>query len=405
MCVKNTAPGCGEDADLTPALFTKLAPLLPGLEALVLSGVGEPLLNPHLEEFIALARSSMPPSASIGFQTNGQILTPARAKSLLNAGLDRICLSLDSADPAVYGHIRGAPLAKLEEALTAIAAASTPGGKKLELGVEFVAMKENVHELPGLLEWAASRGASFAIVSQCLPYEPGLLPQTAYDPNTDRAVNFYHPWAERARNEGLNLDNYFKVLWKYEKTSEDRRLIDYVEEMKAAASKEEVFINLTGLLARDEEWYEEVARIFRLAAQTAQKVGLTLTLPEVLPRGERRCEFVEGDSMFVSATGLIHPCYFLWHGYRAFVNGREKTVTPRVFGDLNLSDPLAIWHSPGYAAFRANVKRYDYPYCSDCNLGKCCDYVQAEEFTQDCYLNEEPCGDCLWCKGVFNCLL
>lgn len=405
MCVKNTGPGCAEDADLTPALFAKLAPLLPGLEALILSGVGEPLLNPDLEEFIAFARSLMAPTASIGFQTNGQLLTAARAKSLLHAGLDRICLSLDSTDPATYGRIRGAQLAKLEEAFAAVAAASAPGGKKLELGIEFVALRENLHELPDLLEWAASRGASFAIVSQCLPYEPEMLPQTAYDPNTDRAVNFYRPWADRARSEGLNLGDYFKVLWKYEKSPEDQRLIEYVEEMKAAASKEEVFINLTGLLARDEGWYEEVGRVFDLARQTAQNVGLALTLPEVLPRGERRCEFVEGDSMFVSASGEVHPCYFLWHGYKAFINGREKTITPRIFGDLNASDPVAIWESPAYAAFRASVKRYDYPYCSDCNLGKCCDYVQAEEFTRDCYLNEEPCGDCLWCKGVFNCLL
>lgn len=41
---------------------------------------------------------------------------------------------------------------------------------------------------------------------------------------------------------------------------------------------------------------------------------------------------------------------------------------------------------------------------SDCNLAKCCDYVQAEEYEQDCYINAEPCGDCLRCQGVFQCL-
>ena len=124
----------------------------------------------------------------------------------------------------------------------------------------------------------------------------------------------------------------------------------------------------------------------------------------MVPAGERRCDFVEDGGAFVSWDGKVHPCYFLWHGYRCFINGREKFVLPKVFGDLAEGDLLTIWNSPEYAAFRSSVLGYDYPFCSDCNLAKCCDYVMAEEFEQDCYINNEPCGDCLWCKGVFQCL-
>jgi len=59
----------------------------------VLNGIGEPLLHPQLEAFIARARSLLPEGASIGFQTNGMALTDQRAASLVDAGLDRICLS------------------------------------------------------------------------------------------------------------------------------------------------------------------------------------------------------------------------------------------------------------------------------------------------------------------------
>ena len=136
----------------------------------------------------------------------------------------------------------------------------------------------------------------------------------------------------------------------------------------------------------------------------ADRTGLDLSLPEITPKGDRQCEFVENGGVFISWDGKVHPCYFLWHGYRCFVNGREKFIQTKVFGDVAQTPLLDIWSGDAYREFRESVTRYEFPFCSDCNLGKCCDYVQAEEFEQDCYINHEPCGDCLWCKGVFHCL-
>jgi hypothetical protein len=30
--------------------------------------------------------------------------------------------------------------------------------------------------------------------------------------------------------------------------------------------------------------------------------------------------------------------------------------------------------------------------------------MNTEEFEQDCYLNTEPCGACLWCMDMMQCL-
>jgi hypothetical protein len=30
--------------------------------------------------------------------------------------------------------------------------------------------------------------------------------------------------------------------------------------------------------------------------------------------------------------------------------------------------------------------------------------VQTEHFEQDCHIKNEPCGSCLWCTGLFQCL-
>jgi putative metalloenzyme radical SAM/SPASM domain maturase len=403
MCVKQTAGNGVQEGDLSPRTFEALEPALPGLEALVLSGIGEPLLHPLLEAFIRRARVLMPGSGSIGFQTNGLLLDEVRGRSLVEAGLDRICLSVDAVSPASFERIReGGAVGAVDRALRALSLARS--GSRLRVGVEFVAMRDNIRELPSVLRWAAARGADFALVTQVLPYDETLVGQAAYDPNTDRAVGFFEPWKKRARAAGIDLGCYFDSLWKFRRTTEERAVVDFVEAMKADAHRRDIFLNIQKILARDEAWVGTVQEVFDEARETAESLGLEMRLPEVVPRGERRCDFVEGASAFVSWDGKIHPCYFLWHGYRCFVNGREKFVRPRVFGDLGERGILDVWNDPAYRAFRHGVLRYDYPFCSDCNLGKCCDYVRAPEFEQDCYLNAEPCGDCLWCKGVFQCL-
>ncbi len=405
MCVKQTQNHALEEGDLSLRTFEALEPAFPNLEALVLSGIGEPLLHPGLEGFIRLARRRMPSSAWIGFHSNGLLLDGTRARSLARAGLGRICLSLDAVSPTTFRRIReGGEVGALDRALAALRTAQEECGRRIDVGIEFVAMRDNVAELPEVLRWASRRGVTFALVTQVLPYDEGLVAQSAYDANTDRAVEFFEPWRARAIQEGIDLSRYFEVLWKYTKSPEEQRIVDFVEKIRADAHSRDVFLNVQKILERDEDWMARVQEVFAEARRSADVLGLDLRLPEVVPHGDRRCDFLEEGGAFVSWDGRVHPCYFLWHGYRCLINGREKFVRPRVFGSVAENGILEIWNDPTYRSFREGVIRYDYPFCSDCNLSKCCDYVLAEEFEQDCFTNTEPCGDCLWCKGVFQCL-
>lgn len=403
MCVKQTLDGGLTEGDMAWETFSSLAPAFPGLEALVLSGIGEPLLHPELDRMIRTAKNLMPTDSWVGFQSNGLLMNKERARRLVDAGLGKICLSVDALTPATFSGIReGGELGSVERALEALTLAR--GGGKLKIGVEFVAMRENVNELSTVLKWAAGRGVDFAIVTQVLPYDKSIVTEAAYDPNTDAAVNFFEPWRCRARTEGIALERYFDVLWNYKKTPEEQRIVDFMEELKADAHSRDIFVNIQKMLDRDAAFVDRMKEIFAEARVTADSLGLDVWLPEVVPASLRKCEFVENGSAFVSFDGHVHPCYFLWHNYRCFINGREKSVRPRVFGKSPENPILETWNSPAFLAFRKSVVKYDYPFCSDCNLSKCCDYVTSEEFEQDCYLNAEPCGDCLWCKGVFRCL-
>ena len=74
-----------------------------------------------------------------------------------------------------------------------------------------------------------------------------------------------------------------------------------------------------------------------------------------------------------------------------------------MFGTVAERGILDIWNSSEFRNYRENVMHHDYPACAACNFAPC-DYLQDEAFSQDCYVNTEPCGSCLWSSGVFQCL-
>ncbi len=405
MCVKQAADAPIREGDLPAATFEALEPAFPRLEALVLNGIGEPLLHPRLEEFVERARGLLPRSGWIGFQSNGLLLTRARATALARAGLDRLCLSLDAASPETFRKVReGGELEGVARAFAAIGSAKEECGRPdLEVGVEFVAMRSNIGELPAALRWAASRGARFAIVTHMLAYESRHAAEAAFDANTDAAIAIFQEWSERAAREGLDIRRYPEILWRYAKTADDRRLVILVETMKDHALHRGVFLDLRKLFGRDRARLERVAAVFEEARQVAREEGLDLKLPGVSLAEKRSCGFVEEGGAFVSWEGAVSPCYFLWHRSTCFAHGWKQTVQPKVFGRLPGTGILEIWNDPEFRAFREDVIRYDYPSCVSCGFAPC-DYVQAEEFEQDCHIRNVRCGSCLWCMGAFQCL-
>ena len=50
MCVKQNGTGGIPEGSMSPETFERLAPAFPHLDSLVLNGIGEPLLHPHLED-------------------------------------------------------------------------------------------------------------------------------------------------------------------------------------------------------------------------------------------------------------------------------------------------------------------------------------------------------------------
>ena len=405
MCVKQ-AHGCTiAEGDLSDETFRSLELALTNIEALILSGVGEPLLHPRLEQFISRAKELMPPSSWVGFQSNGLLLNEQRALSLLEAGLDKICLSLDAISPDVFRKVReGGEIVAIDRAFAALNKAKELLGRpEFKIGVEFVVMRSNLEEMPAALKWAAERGVSFALVTHALPYDADHADEATYETCSQEAVDLFQFWQTKAQTAGLDFSQYPHAVWKYSKTTEEQLIVNMVNQMKDDAEQKGLFLDLKKMFSLDLNRLNQITKVFARARNIAQEQAIDLKLPELMLKEKRQCEFVEEGGAFVSWDGNVHPCYFLWHNYHCFASGWEQTVTSRKFGNLHKQDLIEIWNSKDFRSFRENVISYEYPYCASCGLAPC-DYVQTENFEQDCHIKSEPCGSCLWCMGLFQCL-
>jgi putative metalloenzyme radical SAM/SPASM domain maturase len=404
MCTKQS-PGCGiVEGDMSAETFDRIVPALSGLEALILNGIGEPLLHRSLERFIEIARQRMPATGWVGFQTNGQLLNRDRAFALAAAGVDKVCISSDAVTPDMFRTMRtGGDRDAVDTSVEVLQAAARHCNRPISIGIEFVATRHNICELPRLLHWAARHTIGFVIVTHMLPYHRELVDAAAFDTNTDHALQLFRQWEVGAKQEGIDLADYFDVFMKFRKNPEQKRLIDYVNRMKTDALSRGIDLNVERLLKSDRQLLQRVRDAFAEAGEIARASGIELHLPALVPTRTRRCEFVEGGSAFVSWDGNVHPCYFLWHRYQCHIGGLVKYVRPESFGCLADQSVSTIWNAPAFKAFRQGVLKYDFPFCYDCSVALC-DYTQFEDFEQDCHISSVPCGACLWCTGLFQCL-
>lgn len=404
MCVKHTSGSGMTEGDFDINLLSSIKPALAHVQSLILSGIGEPLLYHHLEALIREARKLMPDESSIAFQSNGMLMTRERASKLIDAGLDKICISLDSVNPETFSLMRnGGDLNRVKDAFKFLEEASASIGRKITTGVEFVFTRENMQDLPDVIKFAAEHGSSFVLVTHLIPYSKESVSNSAYDRNTDAAVELYEATLKKRALEGIDITQYFSVKWKIYNSEEEKLIIDAVEKMTAEARDKNIFFHLQGIMDRDHEIRDRVESIFKESSDLAESLGIELSLPAVSPSAAKRCEFIESGSAFISWNGDVHPCHFLWHKFQCFVSGWQKYVSPKSFGNLSQQNLIEIWNNPPFREFRETVSKYNYPVCSNCSFAPC-DYIYSEEFEQDCYINSIPCCDCQWCLGIFQCL-
>jgi len=133
--------------------FAAVERFLPAGAEVMFAGLGEPLLNRRLPEFVERLKRRDISSCII---TNGALLSDERVVALLDAGLDQVQLSLHALDPKLASElVPGVRVEAVIENLRRLVTLRPPG---LRVQVNFVLGERNVHEEAQVRELAAGLG-------------------------------------------------------------------------------------------------------------------------------------------------------------------------------------------------------------------------------------------------------
>ncbi|MBM4048809.1 MAG: radical SAM protein, partial [Planctomycetes bacterium] len=348
MCVRHSWEDAQGDMpfDVFKAILDQ-ARGLPAFQTIQFGGFGEPLLHPDL---FSMIRAASEAGVRTELLTNALLLDERLCREAVQSGLTSLTVSLDGLSSSTYGAIRdGADVkAVIRNVRTLGTARWQLGSRTPEIGLEFVAMKRNVHELPELRTLAVSLGASSILVTNLLPYTADLKHEVLYGCFTPTATVPVSP----RLNPAVNLPK----------------------------------------MDVNEFTQRPVAELLR----TVPNLSILGTL---LPTNETRRRFVSEGCAAIAWDCGLSPCLPLMHTYRCYVLGREKRIRRWVVGQLPAQSLAELWQSEPYAAFRQRVRDFDFSPCTDCGG---CEMVGSNE--EDCFGNTHPvCGDCLWARGVVQC--
>jgi len=406
MCVKQ-APGSDiSDKHLDFRIFQRLTSSFPHLDALVLNGIGEPLLHPKLIDMVSLAAHRMTTNSWIGFQTNGLLLSEDITKKLLNAGLNKLCISVDS---TMSGYPDGSCLLHHKQPHSRIAMVrkicNDGGYNDVDLGAEIVLTRETLPQLPDLIRRLADEGVDFIIGSHLLAYHREAEQSGVFISSTEDAWKIYQKWQALAAAEGLDLASLTAKTWIAPRQIKDHRLQQLYRQMLEEAGENDIWLHLKKLALLDNSECDLWQKYLSEAENMATTLGVEISLPPLFASTKRSCKFMEDNAVLIDVDGSVTPCHPLWHSQTLYMDGEAKILSRQSFGSINDNDLLTIWNTEEYRDFREAAVRYDYPFCHSCSLGPCPDITgESTPFINDCFGTPVPCGHCFWCFDGVRCL-
>jgi MoaA/NifB/PqqE/SkfB family radical SAM enzyme len=314
------------------------------LERLAFWGFGEPLVHPDIVKMVSLAHQTGLQTEII---TNSHLLDKNTAQALIHAGLDTIVVSVDGATQSSYEDIRrGGDLSRVEENIRELNALRGNGNKP-SLGLEFVIMKSNIHELPDLAGKALLMKADFIMLTNLLPCAEDMKEEILY-------------WMSATINEEEERPRWSSRL----------------------------------MLPRMDRRPEYINPLMEFL----KKLDMDMPANKDVPAGYY-CPFVQKGSAAITWSGEVSPCIALMHSYRSFILGREKRFERYSFGNIARESFADIWRKKSFRQFRNRVLKFDFAPCVECSG---CDLAEINK--EDCLGNTHPvCGDCLWAKSVLLC--
>lgn len=161
FCARTSVKPAGRD--MPEEVFTRVLEQLPDAYRVTLVGLGETLLHPRIVDFVSRASGMGRRTALV---TNAMQLTPELSAQLLNAGIDSIAFSIDTADTVLAEQLRqGTDLDRVTGNVRAFTALAKALGRPVSTAVFSAISKASVEGLPALIELVATLGAHVMMLS------------------------------------------------------------------------------------------------------------------------------------------------------------------------------------------------------------------------------------------------
>lgn len=357
MCFRHTwfdEPIC----DLSLEDYRHVLETMPkSVEAIFFGGMGEPLFHKDILEMIRLAAET---GAEVELLTNGTLLTESMIHGILDAGLTRLWISIDDletdssinadsthGDMEHPGHDHSGRVLSNIRMLNKIRQKSL---SSISLGITFVAMKSNVHQLAKLPFFIAQHLVDEVNVSNISPTDEASQKELLYT----GLVNMYTGPGKGSVLPTVRMP-YF-----------DMNIPEAAEGIRSLMRKQNF-----NLYFNDQP--------------VIRKTGY--------------CKFVRERMTFVRADGKVCPCMALLHNGYTYMSDVRRKITHCSFGNIKEQPLEDIWNSREYKTFRRKFDDFEFAsclYCGHCEL--------FEENQEDCIGNTHPaCGGCLWAEGVLSC--
>ncbi len=336
-------------ADMARDVFEKAMDTMPpGVETVFFGGMGEPLFH---KDIVAMVRRAASKNCRVELLTNGTLLSKEMSADLLDAGLGKLWVSVDSFEPEGYENIRvSSSFNLIKNNIARYNFERYLRDDAAGLGIAFVAMKSNVGQLGQLAKFAFQNKVTDINISNVIPTDESSLNECLYS----RLVSL----ELFAQNADSGYPSVSLPMM-------DMQFPDVRE-------------GLLGLFAAD---------------CNIEFNGVPLM------RRKRYCRFVEEGNAFVRHDGDVSPCMALLHSAVTYLEGHRRIQYHHSFGNVKNERLDDIWNSGDYAGFRNRVRNFEFSPCIHCGG---CDY--RDDNKSDCVGNSKPtCGACLWSEGIISC--
>jgi radical SAM protein with 4Fe4S-binding SPASM domain len=234
---------------------------------------GEPLMHKNFVEFIRAASDA---GMYTQTSTNGQMLDNEVCREMIEAGLDRIIISMDGLDPSSYHtYRRGGDLGKVQDGIrNLVRIRNDLGSRTPKIIVQFLVFRHNQGDIKKFRKKAKDLGTDRVWIKTAQLEYPETAGELVPDLHSRYERNGSGDWIRKGR-----LKNRCKRLWETLVVTSDGRMVPCCFDKRAAYSMGNIRESVISDIWKGESYRAFREKIFK----DRKSIGMCRNCTEGLP--------------------------------------------------------------------------------------------------------------------------